>query len=262
MVVIRPFYRSCRQFVSGSYAESGTWQYVTHPKYAKSPEQYVRAFLLIQKDLQNLFDYIEPADKNLKCYSFRIHELLMRSCIETEANFKAILIENGYNKKDANGKVGDLDIEDYKKLDKTHKLSSYKVKVPHWYGGKSIRTPFLSWSRPELYSPAWYQAYNKTKHNRHEEFHHANFENLIDSVCGLLVLLSSQFFTEDFSSAAYLTSSDFGPKDGMDWGIGSYFRIKFPDDWPTEERYGFSYQEWAKMAEEDNPFQQIDYSIL
>src|SRR5665213_3452453 len=123
MSINRPFYRSCRQFSDGHYSEGGRWEYIAHPKYAKSPEQYIRAFLLILKDLQNLFDYIEPSDKNLKCYSFRIHELLMRTCIEAEANFKAVLIENGYEKKDTEGNNADLDIEDYKKLEKTHKLS-------------------------------------------------------------------------------------------------------------------------------------------
>jgi hypothetical protein len=34
-------------------------------------------------------DYVEPADQNLNTYSFRIHELLMRACIEVEANCKA-----------------------------------------------------------------------------------------------------------------------------------------------------------------------------
>lgn len=54
----------------------------------------MRAFLLVQKDLQELFDYVEPADKKLCCYSYRIHELLMRTCIEVKANCKAILSEN------------------------------------------------------------------------------------------------------------------------------------------------------------------------
>jgi hypothetical protein len=36
-----------------------------HPKFAVDPHHYVRAFLVLQKDLLELFDYIEPADKNL-----------------------------------------------------------------------------------------------------------------------------------------------------------------------------------------------------
>ena len=261
MAISKPYYRNCRQFTDGHYSEGGRWQYIIHPNYAKSPEQYVRAFLLLQKDLREIFDYIEPADKNLKCYSFRTHGLLMRSSLEAEANFKAILKENGYEKKDKGGNPLDMDIDDYKKLEKTHKLSAYKVKLPCWVGNKAIRTPFSSWAKPELYSPSWYQAYNKTKHNRHEEFHHASFENLIDSLCGLLVLLSSQFYTKDFSpTEPSIVASGYGPKDDMESAIGGYFRIKFPD-WPLEERYDFKYADWIN-DDHDGLFQKIDYSKI
>ena len=100
MPVTCPYRRTCRQFVDGSYSEGGRWQYMLHPKFAQAPEHYVRAFLLLLKDLQELFDYIEPADKNLHCYSYRIHALLLRACVEVEANCKAILKENGYSKSD------------------------------------------------------------------------------------------------------------------------------------------------------------------
>jgi hypothetical protein len=262
MSISQPFYRNCRQFTDGSYANSGKSKYIEHPKYAKSPEQYIRAFLLIQKDLLSLLDYIEPSDKNLKCYSFRVHELLMRTCIEIEANFKAILLENGYKKNDENSKPVNLDIEDYKKIEKTHKLSSYQIKLPHWYGEKSVRTPFSSWSRSEQFSPSWYQAYNKTKHNRHEEFHHANFENLIDSVCGMVALLSSQFYTHDFSPSSSCLAINDGPNDGMESAIGNYFRVKFPYNWPENEKYSFTYEEWQNISKEENPFQKIDYSAI
>ena len=68
------------------------------PRYAQDPEHYVRAYLLLQKDLEELFDYVEPSDQNLNCYSYRTHELLLRACVEVEANCKAILLENGYPK--------------------------------------------------------------------------------------------------------------------------------------------------------------------
>ena len=97
------------QIVDGQYSEGGKWEYIKHPKYANSPEQYIRAFLLLQKDLQLLFDYVEPSEINLTCYSYRIHELLLRACVEVEANCKAILLENGYQK-DA-----EMNMTDYKK---------------------------------------------------------------------------------------------------------------------------------------------------
>ena len=61
MAVAKPFRRTCRQFVDGSYAEGGRWQELLHKKFAKDPQHYVRAFLLLQQDLIELFAYIEPA---------------------------------------------------------------------------------------------------------------------------------------------------------------------------------------------------------
>lgn len=262
MGIRRPYYRNCRAYTDGSYSEGGRWKYIAHPKYARSPEQYIRAFLLLQKDLQLLFDYIEPSDTNLVCYSYRIHELLMRACIEVEANFKAILSENGYERNnDRSDDIRNIR-DDFRKIETTHRLSSYQIKIPSWHGEKSLRVPFNSWSHTAKSSPKWYQAYNKTKHNRHNEFHHANFENLLDSVCGLLVLLSSQFYTEDFSPGNSLVALSNGNWDGFESAIGGYFRIKFPSDWPESERYDFSYQEWQKFSKEENPFMRIDYNSI
>ena len=129
--VDRPYRRTCRQFVDGDYTEGGRSGYIRHPKFAQSPEQYVRGFLILLKDLKDLFDYVEPADKNLACYSYRIHALLLRACVEVEANCKAILKENGYSRS------GDWNMGDYRKIEKTHFLSAYEVKVPNWSGTKS-----------------------------------------------------------------------------------------------------------------------------
>lgn len=250
MPVNRPYHRTCRQFIDGHYAEGGRWKYIRHPDYAESPEHYIRAFLLIQKDLQSLFDYIEPADTNLLCFSYRIHELLLRSCVEVEANCKAILKENGYTKK------GDLKMEDYKKIEYSHRLSSYQVKVPFWHGHQNLRTPFAAWAHGG--SLSWYQAYNATKHDRHQAFAQATFSHLIDAVCGLVAVLAAQFYTEDFSPAPSRLALE-GNGDGMESAIGEYFRIQFPNDWPVEQRYDFN---WQSLKNENNPFQTFDFDSL
>ena len=154
MGIVKPFRRTCRQFVDGGYEEGGRCGYIEHPKFSNSAQQYIRAFLLIQKDLLELFDYVEPSDVNLKSYSYRIHELLLRTSIEIEANCRAILSENGYVRE------GNWNMGDYRKLNVTHRLSSYRVKFPLWYGNENIRIPFSSWigTGPLI----WYQAYNQT----------------------------------------------------------------------------------------------------
>lgn len=245
----KPFKRTCRQFTGGSYTEGGRWRYVLHQEFAKDPEHYVRAFTIIQKDLIDLFDYIEPADTNLACYSYRIHALFMRTCIEVEANCKAILSENGYSK------PGDLNMEDYKKLDSTHRLSSYRVRFPVWRGGKHTLEPYVSWASKAALP--WYKAYHAAKHDRHDEFRQANFGNLLDAVSGLVAILSAQFNTWDFSpSPPGLALDGISDIPGFDSAIGAYFQVHFPDDWPDADRYNF---DWDTLKATASPFQSLTF---
>ena len=249
MSISLPYRRTCRQLVDGSYANNGHGGYVTHPRYANDPEHYVRAFLLIQKDLIELFDYVEPADQNLVCYSYRIHELLLRACIEVEANCKAILLENGYKKK------GDLRMTDYIKIEQSHRLSEYRVRIPTWTGASATRSPFSTWASGG--GLPWYQVYNATKHDRHAEFQNATFGSMLDAVCGCLAILSAQFRDNDFSpqSGALLLE---GPSDGLDDAIGGFFRVGFPQSWPASERYSF---DWQSLRNHPDPFQDFPYPL-
>jgi hypothetical protein len=201
--------------------------------------------------LRELFDYVEPSNKNLGCFSYRIHSLLLRACVEVEANCKAILKENGYVKPGGN----DLNMGDYRKLEKTHFLSGYQVAVPDWHGQGGLRTPFLPWATGQ--GLTWYQAYNAAKHDRHSAFETATFEHLIDAVCGLLVILSAQFETNDFGPGNDFLCAE--SPDDMESGIGAFFRVRFPKDWPEDLRYDFN---WQQLKDQPNPFQIIDYSQI
>ena len=158
MSILRPFKRTARPFTKDKKEQGGLWRYILHGDFADSPEHYIRAYLIIQKDFLNLLDYIEPSDTNLETYSFRIHELLLRICIEIEANCVAILSENGYIKS------GNWTMADYKKINKSHKLSLFEVKLPVWKGVDNIRRPFENWNDNK--SLDWWEGYNKSKHDR------------------------------------------------------------------------------------------------
>jgi hypothetical protein len=143
---------------------------------------------------------------------------------------------------------------DYKKIEYTHRLSAYEVKVPNWSGQAFTRTPYSAWSAGGQL--AWYQAYNTTKHDRHSEFPQATFQHLIDACCGLLVILSAQFWTVDFSPRnSFLVLS--GPSDGMESAIGGYFRVRFPQNMPANLRYEF---DWQQLSQQADPFDQFDYT--
>lgn len=248
----KPFKRNVRAFVDDEYSEGGRWMYIIHAEYALAREQYIRAYLLIQKDLQELFDYIEPSDQNLKTYSYRIHALLVRVCIEIEANCKAILTENTYSRT-----VSHLNINDYKLINHTHRLSSYEVILPGWHGKKSARKPFAAWAKNQ--SIDWYKVYNQTKHNRHTHFQEATFDVLIDAITGLVVLLAAQFQDNDDTSGEGYLLTNVLPGDGTERTLGGLFRIRYPADWPNHERYNF---DWQTMKNEKDPFTKINYDAM
>ena len=247
MAIAKPYFRTARQLADGSYENSGNGRYVSDARFAIAGPQYVRAFVVLQKDLLELFDFVEPADVNLPCYSFRIHELHMRACIEVEANCKAILSENGYVR--AGG--GDWNMQDYRKLNATHHLSSFEVRTPIWEGTRGTRSPFAPWASAGPLS--WYDAYNAAKHDRHNQFSLANFENLLDAVCGLVALVSAQFIRFDFQPSG-LDIGYGGPEGGFETAIGGHFHVNFPTDWPAADRYGF---DWQKLQKDPNPFQRL-----
>lgn len=232
-----PFKRTIRQLEDGSYSNSGNSKYIKHCDFANSPEKYIRSFLLIQNDIQKLFEYIEPADKNKEAYSHRTHELFIRVCIEIEANCKAILRENGYVKPKRT--ENHWNIEDYRLVEKTHKLSEYQVLLPRWDGIYGSYKPFSNWSKGKRLG--WYQYYNDVKHDIHSNFKHANIKNLIEATSGLVALLSAQFLDEDFFPSAGLLALE-GLSDGTESAIGGYFRVKYPN-WDKDDRYDFTWEE-------------------
>ena len=265
MSIKKPYHRNYRSIVDGSNSGYSDWAYIIDKEYSKNPSHYTRAFLIIQKDLQELIEFIEPSDINLKTYSFRIHQLLIRACIEIEANFKAILRENIYNPLYQSGKKcgkprleSEWNIKDYQIVNKTHHLDSYKVGIPIWNEREKIFRPFESWKNDEPL--IWYQAYNKSKHDRMDHFADANFENLLMAISGLFVLLSSQFKTESFSPGTPSLSVGRGYSyyDG-EFGIGDFFTIYFPNDWDDEEKYDFN---WSDLQKENVRFQKIDYDKI
>lgn len=248
MSINKPFKRTYRPFIN----ERGSSKfYIFHTDYAIAPEHYIRAFLLLQKDFLTLLDFIEPSDGNLSTYSFRTYELLLRVCTEVEANFKAILEENGYKNNKNN-----WDMSDYKKVNESHKLSQYKVKIPIWDGDNSIRTPFIVLNNNK--SPNWWKAYNNSKHNRHTKFKEASFSNLLDAISALVVLISAQFLSFTFTKNNYdvLYSTLNYEIDDYDETVGEFFRIKYPTEWEVDEKYDFK---WHELEKQDNPIQKYNY---
>ncbi len=260
MTVAKPYHRNYRGIKPGHNSGYSGWAYINDRRYARNPEHYVRAFTLIQDDLKNIFEYVEPSDEGGAAYSYRIHALLMRTCIEVEANFKAILAENSFNSVSSR----DWKMAHYRRVDVTHHLSSYEVMLPIWRGDSGMFKPFEQWG-PVRGTAAymglpWYQAYNASKHDRQENFKKACLENLVTAVAGLLVLITSQFGSETFDAGPTLLSLSTGAEyHPMKPATGHLFRIRYPDDWADEELYDF---DWSTLSKESDRFGKIDYDTI
>lgn len=250
--VAKPYFQTARQFVDDQYSEGGRWLYLRHPDFAALPINYVRTFELIQKDLLLLFESIEPADQNLNTFSLRTFELLLRTCTEFEANCKSIFRANTY------AGAGNWNITDYVKINKSHYLSQFEVRFPHWMGTKNERTPFAAWDTGTHVLP-WYQAYNKAKHDRATNLEHATLDNLLDAFAGLAVILTAQFLDQDYGPGADVLEAEFGPGDGFEGAIGGYLRVKYPQQVPMSDRYDFN---WEQLKNDAEPFERFDYNAV
>ncbi len=226
---------------------------VRHQAYADRPDRWVRAFLLIQEDLVRFLENVEPADENQNTYSLRSADLLIRVCIEVEANLTAILRANTYKKR------GDLNMkDDYFKIEKSHYLSQFSVQFPHWEGSLRTRMPFKAWGGAEYETLPWYGAYNSVKHDRTENLAKASFLQLTDAWCGLVAILSAQFLFEDFSPRpdALLIEGPGVFDLGFDAAIGSYLGVELPDKVPEDHQYEFVWSDLDGLA---NPFAKYNY---
>ncbi len=248
MPISQPFFLTVRPLTNNRGYEC---QFVNHHAYAKTPSNYTRAFSLIQNDLITLFEYIEPSKKNLTTHSFRIMELLLRTCTELEANFKAILRANGYTKKLEHN----WNIEDFFKIETSHYLSQYQIRMPYWTGAGRIRQPFKDWSLGSTLG--WYRAYNNVKHDRANNLDQANLGNLIDAVSGLSIILAAQYWIYDYTPNSDILTTDDG--DEFESGIGGYLRVKFPTNIPNADKYDF---DWGILEYHKNPFAKFDYNSL
>jgi hypothetical protein len=255
MSIGKPFYRTIRPYVDGYYGDNvnlmfRSLDYIKDKRFSEDGKKYISAFLLLERDIHAMFESVMPTDKNKETYSYRLFELILRTCTQVESNFRAILRDNQYTIKDEK----DWNMNDYSKIEKSHFLSEYTVEMPFWYGELATRQPYKNWG-DKLGVLDWYQKYNGIKHNMGKNISDSTLDILCEAYCGLAVLISSQFYTDDFSLVTYLvrtTTTD----NGFTLGIGGNLLIKFPNV-PEDSRYDFI---WYYLEKEENPFQKFNYN--
>lgn len=139
--------------------------------------------------LDEIFLYVEPNGAGLDAHSHKIRELLILACTEVESHWKELLSKAGAEPQ--NGRT--FTTNDYVALHGPAHLGEYAVQLRNYRGAPPIR-PFSTWnSTAPSASLAWYQAYNKTKHDRGAHFDEATLRYAIEAVSACVVLCCVRF---------------------------------------------------------------------
>ena len=195
----------------GLYYQSETLQALGGSETdVRSTEQALR--MLVER-LDELLLYVEPSANGLASYSHKTRELLILACTEAENQMKRYLTLANCPRE------GGLNTRDYVRLAPKLYLSEYVIALKPYQDVESLK-PFRGWeaARPTQSLP-WYDAYNKTKHDRTSHFSEATLANCLAAVAANVVLFCtrwSPFFLIDGS----------GPLSSL---VNQLFRIELRD---------------------------------
>ena len=248
MSIDKPYYRIYRP-------GAGT-DFITDLRYCNEINELHRSFKLLEIDLKQIFQFIEPNDANLDTYSNRLFELLLRAATEFEGNAKEILETNGYTRKEY------LKLHDYRKLNVATRLSEYEIIIDAWNPRPKSLFPFLNWRH--IHNLVWYDDYNEVKHNRFSLFKKASLGNVINAIAGVYAILYAQIdFHTDIGllkqgrSTMFSLNTDNSSDSSMTpMFVDTIFTIKKPQTWSKRDHYHF---DWNTLKQEDKPFQQYKF---
>lgn len=153
----------------------------------KVNESFV-ALRILLRQLEELFETIDPTASNAKTYGHKIRHVLLLACMEVESSWTAVLRENGYTTTS-----GVYTTNDYVKLFKPLLLDGYELHLQS-YSSYPAFAPYARWDAAKpTRSLAWYDEYNKTKHDREGNLRYATLENAIHAVGAAVVMFHAQF---------------------------------------------------------------------
>jgi hypothetical protein len=163
-----------------------------NPQFEKtiSQEELTQSSVSLQillDKMEDLFEFLEPNQKNQSAYGHKIREIILLACMEVESAWSAVLRENGYTS------AQDFNTKDYIKLLKPMFLDGYKLSLQQ-YPQFPAFSPFENWnSAAPTQSLVWYDDYNKIKHDREKNLHLATLQNAIASVGAAAIMFRAQF---------------------------------------------------------------------
>ena len=152
----------------------------------------------IEKEFKELSYYISIDENQLKIYSIKIADLILRTVSECENIAKALctkheikfLNKNGQEKSFINFHEYIHAINSIYNIEKKLISFDYKNSAKGTFDSKHQpfrkQTILINGKEQKIWS--WYYAYNQIKHNRIENYKVANLENLIEGMAALFVL--------------------------------------------------------------------------
>jgi len=159
--------------------------------------------ILLDK-LDELLLFIEPQGNGINTYSYKTRELLILACTEVENSWTKHLQFAGAQPSGRN-----YNTNDYVKLLEPLHLKEYKISLKIKSDIQDI-VPFNSWSNQNpTTSLDWYDAYNKTKHDRENHFDKATLENCIKALSANIVMFCVRYSPYSLWHSNNSTSSVF-----------------------------------------------------
>ncbi len=144
---------------------------------------------ILLRKLNELFEIVEPNPNNLSTFGHKIRELFLLACTEVESSWSAVLREHNYAVRAENV----WGTSDYVKLLNPMLLKYYAVSLRAYPMVPAFK-PFENWDNTApTQSLVWYDAYNKTKHNREGNLDKATLRNTIEAVMAAVIMHRAQF---------------------------------------------------------------------
>ena len=152
---------------------------------------YWAVYKNLEREVLELANIIHFDDDQLKVYSIKISELLLRTVVEIESIVKELYFINGGVKQDDKDLFFDTDCIEL--LETKWQLSKKKVLISafNFYftlEENRILTPLFKANKRGSSSTDWQKAYQAVKHNRVKNLAKGNIKSLVRSLAGLFIL--------------------------------------------------------------------------
>lgn len=152
---------------------------------------YSSVYRNLEREFVSLSNLIHINDDQLKIYSIKIAELLIRTVVEVESISKELYFLNGGDKNDDKELFFDTDCLEL--LENKWKLSKKVIFVTSTnlyfdLDDNKILRPLKKANKRGSSSSDWLRAYQAVKHNRGKNLKKGNLKNLIRALGGLYIL--------------------------------------------------------------------------